>query len=269
MILSQKNAVIYGAAGSLGEAVSRAFATAGAKVFLTGRNLPALESIAASIISNGGQAEVARVDALNSDGITQHLEAVKQAAGSVDITFNAVGLKDTQDQPLIEMALDDFIRPVNIAMQTHFLTATAAGRVMVEQGSGVILSLTATPGGVAYPMVGGFGPACSAIESFAGSLASEVGPYGVRVVNIRSAGSPDSRVFREAIAAGGPEMEKAIERLAGDTMLKKMPLMKDIANTAVFLASDLAASITGVTIDVTAGSTTGLNHTTEKVKFLE
>ncbi len=51
---------------------------------------------------------------------------------------------------------DDFIRPVRRAMQTQFITATAAGRIMSEQRSGVILSLTATPGGIGYPNVGEF-----------------------------------------------------------------------------------------------------------------
>jgi hypothetical protein len=75
--------------------------------------------------------------------------------------------------PLIEMSEEDFVRPVRLAMTTQFITGTAAGRVMKRQESGVILSLTATPGGIGYPHVGGFGPACCAIESFSRDLASE------------------------------------------------------------------------------------------------
>jgi enoyl-[acyl-carrier-protein] reductase (NADH) len=130
-----------------------------------------------------------------------------------------------------------------------------------EQKSGVILSLTATPGGIGYALVGGFGPACSAIEAFSRDFAAELGPRGVRVVNLRSAGSPDSRPFREALDQGGEEMKDFMAKLRADTMLKKMPMMKDIANAAVFLASDLADKITGVTLDVTAGTTSALNYT--------
>lgn len=90
-------------------------------------------------------------------------------------------------------------RWTNGAMETQFITATAAARVMVKQRSGVILSLTATPGGIGYANVGGFGPACCAIEGLSRDLGAELGLYGVRVVNIRSAGSPDSRVFKEAL----------------------------------------------------------------------
>jgi enoyl-[acyl-carrier-protein] reductase (NADH) len=166
------------------------------------------------------------------------------------------------------MNLEDFERPVHIAMKTQFLTATAAARIMVKQNSGVILSLTATPGGIGYANVGGFGPACIAIEGFSRNLAAEVGPAGVRVVNIRSGGSPDSRPFKEAIEAGGDEVKEFIEKMANDTMLKEMPMMADIANTAVFLVSPMAGGITGVTVDVTAGTTAALNCKVTNVSFL-
>jgi 3-oxoacyl-[acyl-carrier protein] reductase len=167
------------------------------------------------------------------------------------------------------MSSEDFVRPVRTAMLTQFLTATAAGRIMSKQGSGVVLSLTATPGGIGYSMVGGFGPACCAIEAFSRNLAAELGPKGVRVVNIRSAGSPDSRPFKEAIAEGGEKAEKFLEKLKSDTMLKELPLMKDIANAAVFLASDMAGKITGVTLDVTVGTTAALNYEPPSIAFVK
>ena len=267
MMLQNKNAIIYGAGGSLGAAVAKALAAEGAQVFLSGHHLASVQKIANEIISAGGKAQAAEVDALNEDAVGIYVDEVVKNSGSLDISFNAVGLRDTQDIPLVEMKVDDFTRPVDIAMRTHFITATAAGRYMIKQGSGVILSLTATPGGIGYPNVGGFGPACCAIESFSRNLASELGPYGVRVVNIRSGGSPDSRVFKEAIETGGEELAKAIKRLEGDTMLKSLPLMQDIANVAVFLASSMATKITGVTIDVTSGTTSALNHTVLTIPF--
>jgi 3-oxoacyl-[acyl-carrier protein] reductase len=149
---------------------------------------------------------------------------------------------------------------VRIAMATQFITSTSAARIMKQQRSGVILSLTATPGGIGYPNVGGFGPACSAIEGFSRNLASELGPFGVRVVNVRSAGSPDSRVFREAIEEGGEAATTLIQQMKDDTMLKDLPSMAEIASVAVFLASAMAAKITGVTVDVTCGTTAALNY---------
>ena len=158
------------------------------------------------------------------------------------------------------MHLQDFVQPITDTMVTQFLTTTAAGRIMTRQRSGVILSLTATPGGIGYPWTGGFGVACSTLEGFSRNLASELGPQGVRVINIRSAGSPDSRPFVEAIVNMPDEVKPVLQKMENDTMLKKLPLMEDIAGVAVFLSSHLAAKITGITVDVTVGTTTGLSR---------
>lgn len=260
MLLQNKNAIIYGAGGSLGGAVAKALAAAGAKVFLTGRTLARLQVIADEIIAIGGLAQIAQLDAFDADAINQHIDSVLQTAGTVDISFNAVGVDVKQGVPLVDLSADDFVKPISAMLQTRFLTATAASRVLMNQGSGVILSLTATPGGIGYPYTGGFAAACCAVESFNCNLASEVGVYGVRVVNIRSGGSPDSRVFADAIKDRPEVMATVLKQMKADTMLKKLPLMADIANTAVFLASDLASNITGVTIDLTGGTTAALNY---------
>jgi NAD(P)-dependent dehydrogenase (short-subunit alcohol dehydrogenase family) len=259
-MLQNKNAIVYGAGGSLGSEVAKALAVSGAKVFLTGRTTSSLQKVANDIITSGGSAALDLVDACNEKAVNSHLEKVVQQAGTVDISFNATGTNVVQNIPLTNMTADDFIQPLTLMMQTRFLTAIAAGKVMMKQGSGVILSLTATPGGIGYPYTGGFAPACSAIETFSRNLASELGVYGVRVVNIRSAGSPDSRVFKEAIDHDPRGMESVLQKMKADTMLKKLPLMSDIANVAVFLCSNMAACITGVTVDVTCGTTAALNY---------
>jgi len=260
MILQNKVAIIYGAGGSLGGAVAKALASSGARLFLTGHRIDTVQKTADEILAAGGLAIVDQVDALDEKAINHHLDKVLQQAGRVDISFNAVGIDVVQNIPLVSMQVDDFISPMSFMMQTRFLTAVAAGKAMVKQGSGVILSLTATPGGIAYPYTGGFGPACCALECFSQNLASELGVFGVRVVNMRSGGSPDSRFFKEAIAKNPEAMKSILQKMEEDTMLKKLPLMVDIANLAVFLSSDLAGKITGVTVDVTAGTTAGLNY---------
>lgn len=259
-ILTGKNAIIYGAGGSLGSAVAKVFASAGASVFLTGRNIGPVQKIADEIRASGGHAEVDKVDALDQEEITRHLDSVAERAGSIDISFNATATDVVQNMPLTDIPAVDFMRPVTDMLHTRFLTAVAAGKIMMKQGSGVILSLTATPAGIGYPYTGGFAPACSAIEKFSGNLAAELGVYGVRVVNIRSGGSPDSKVFKDAVDNHPDIMAPILAQMEADTMLKKLPLMEDIANTAVFLASDLAGKITGVTVDVTSGTTAGLNY---------
>jgi NAD(P)-dependent dehydrogenase (short-subunit alcohol dehydrogenase family) len=259
-MLQNKNAVVYGAGGSLGGAVAKALAKAGANLYLTGRTIGALEKIATDIRSAGGKAHVALVDALDENAIAKHLNEVVLQASSVDISFNATATPVVQNIPLVEMPVNDFINPITNMMRTRFLTAIAAGKIMMQQGSGVILSLTATPGGIGYPYTGGFAPACTAIETLAQNLASELGVYGVRVVNMRSGGSPDSQVFKDAIEQNPEGMGPILNKMKADTMLKKMPLMADIANVAVFLSSEMATGITGVTVDVTCGTTAALNY---------
>jgi 3-oxoacyl-[acyl-carrier protein] reductase len=268
-LLHDINAIIYGAGGSLGGAVARALAKAGATVFVTGRRLNAVKTLAAEILAAGGKAEAAEVDALDTRAVNDYVTDLAHRVGPLGVSFNAIALKDRQNVPLIEMELEDFVRPVRIAMETQFITSAAAGRIMKSQGSGVILSLTATPGGIGYPNVGGFGPACCAIEAFSRNLASELGPFGVRVVNIRSAGSPDSRVFKDAIDQGGERVKAFIDKIKDDTMLKVLPSMADIANVAVFLSSDMASRITGVTVDVTCGTTAALNYKVPPIAFLQ
>jgi 3-oxoacyl-[acyl-carrier protein] reductase len=263
--LQGKNAIIYGAGGSLGSAVAKGLAKAGAKLFLTGRTLSNVQKVADEIISAGGKAEASQVDALDETAVTDYIAYVRKNAGTVDISFSAIGYQVVQDIPLVTMSADDFVRPVTMAMRNQFLTATAAAKEMINQRSGVILSLTATPGGIGYPYTGGFAPACAAIETFSKNLAAELGVYGIRVVNIRSGGSPDSRIFKEFLEQHPNDAGTVIGKMEDDTMLKKMPMMEDIANTAVFLASDLAGKITGVTIDVTSGTTAGLNYKVERV----
>jgi 3-oxoacyl-[acyl-carrier protein] reductase len=259
MLLQNKNAVIYGGGLSLAGAVALAMAREGARIFLAGRNLPSLQKVKDEILSLGGKAAVSAVNTMDESSVNQHMEKVMAAGGAVDISFNLTGIHNVQNVPMTNMSLHDFVQPVTDTMITQFLTATAAARTMIKHRTGVILSLTATPGGIGCPLTGGFGAACNAVEGFSRNLAAELGPHGVRVVNIRSAGSPDSRPFAEAILNDSEEMKPILNLMEDHTMLKKLPLMDDIANVAVFLSSSFSAKITGVTIDVTAGTTTGIH----------
>jgi 3-oxoacyl-[acyl-carrier protein] reductase len=247
--------VIYGAGGSIGGAVAKAFARDGAKVFLAGRTQASLDIVAKAITDFGGLAETAIVDALDEKAVNNFIDSVVKKAGAIDISFNAIGLEDVQGIPIVDMSLEDFLRPVTISMKTQLLTTKAAGQYMIRQGSGVILSITATPAAKMYPLVGGFGPACSAIEGFARNLAAELGPHGVRVVCIRSAGSPDSAVFIKALAGEHLLATTVFKDLIDDTMLRKLPLLSEIANVAAFIVSDQASAMTGTVENVTCGTT--------------
>jgi len=175
MLLEGKNAVVYGGGGSMGGAVARAFGHEGASVFLAGRTLSKLDAVAEEIVAAGGTAETAELDAFDREAVEAHADAVARKAGSLDVSFNAVGVNAVQGTPLVEMSLEDFMTPIEEAARTHFITATAAARRMSEQGSGVIVMLSSSAAGEWRHRMGGFNLACAAIEAFTRSLAGEVG----------------------------------------------------------------------------------------------
>ena len=145
MLLEDKNAVIYGAGGSIGGAAARAFAREGAKVHLAGRTLESLEEVADEVRSAGGVAETAQVDAIDETAVDRHAEAVAASAGGIDVSFNLISVGDVQGTPLAEMPLEDFERPVMTAVRTQFLTSRAAARHMIRQRS-VWFSFSAATG---------------------------------------------------------------------------------------------------------------------------
>src|ERR1700688_1288965 len=118
MILQNKNVIIYGAGGSLGGAVAKAMAAAGAKVFLSGRNLASVQKLSDQINASGGSATAEQVDAMNESEIQEHIKIVRQEAGSVDISFNAVGIDVVMNVPLADMSLGDYLTPITHMMHT-------------------------------------------------------------------------------------------------------------------------------------------------------
>jgi len=256
MLLEGKNAIIYGGAGDVGGAVARAFAREGARVFLPRRTAATLEAAASEIRATGGLAETTQVDARDLQSVEQSLDDVIARAGRIDISFNAVGHDDVQGQSMLAMSQALFAQPITNAMITYFNTSTASARRMVQQGSGVILAISANAARQAYPNIGGFGAACAAIEALCRQLAIEVGPQ-VRVMCLRSAGSPDARGLREVFAMHAQEQGMTLDEFtaqaASGIPLKHLPSLAEVANTAVFAVSDYASAMTGAVINVTCG----------------
>ena len=248
MLLENKNAVIYGAGGSIGGAVARTFAREGAKIFLTGCTLESLEEVAQEIRSTGGGAEAAQVDALDEQAVDQHADAVAASAGGIDISFNLISVRDVQGTPLAEMPLEDFEGPIMTAVRTQFLTSRAAARHMISQGSGVILFF----GGYGDPVpdyyLGGFQVALNAMESLRRQLASELGAHGIRAVTLQTGGVP------EAIPESFDGREDITEMIVGQTMLKRAATLDDVGNAAAFAASDLARTMTATALNISCGA---------------
>jgi 3-oxoacyl-[acyl-carrier protein] reductase len=248
VLLEGKNAVIYGGGGAIGGAAARAFAREGARVFLAGRTRASLEKVAADIRGAGGTAETAEVDATDERAVDVHADAVASQAGGIDICMNVITHGDVQGTALVEMALEDYLRPVDTAVRTTFLTSRAAGRHMVRQGSGVILAF----GGSGDPprdyYLGGLQVAFEAIESMRRQLSSELGRHGVRFVTLRTGGIP------ETIPVGMDGREAIVADIAKLTMLGRTATLEDVGNVAAFVASDRARTMTAATANISCGA---------------
>ncbi len=255
MLLEDKNAVIYGGGGAIGGAAARAFAREGARVFLAGRTLDTLDGVAEEIRSAGGVAETAQVDALDEQAVEKHIGEVVEQAGRVDVSFNAISIPNVQLIPLVEMSREDFVSPIVTGTTSHLLTARAAARLMVERGSGVILTLSASAVRAYVPGVymGGFGVACTAIEALTKQFAAELGPHGIRAVCLRLEGIPESweGVSTEDWSAPTAEIEA---QMKARSLLGRVTKLADVGNAAAFLASDLAGATTGTVFNLTSGT---------------
>jgi len=257
MLLETKTAIVYGAGGAIGSAVARAYAREGATVHLVGRTRPALEEVAQRIRHDGGAAHVAQVDVLDRAAVARHADSV--AAGGIDICFNATSNDDVQGTPLLAMPFEEFLRPVTKAVTAHFNVAVAVGRHMTRSGRGVILVMAG--GREAIPRLGGSHVAWAALAGLCRQLAAEFGPYGVRVSWLLSPGSPgsddhdgqpDGAVAVPGAAPGEPEAEGAPGTVG--LLTGHLPSYGEVANVAVFAASDWARTITASEINFTGGA---------------
>ncbi|GAA2403882.1 SDR family NAD(P)-dependent oxidoreductase [Nonomuraea africana] len=258
MSFDAKNVVIYGAAGSIGSSAAEAYAREGARVFLAGRTRATLEKVAQGIEASGGRAEVDVVDVLDEQAVDAFAASVVARGGSLDVSLNLASRGDVQGIPLAQMSVEDFVKPITTGITTTFITARAAARHMIEQGSGVILALNSGSANVS-PMMGGTGPLDAAMDSFIRNLALELGPSGVRALSIWVAAVPET-FTPEKLAAVNAEMqmdEAAIQgllkQLAEMRMLRRNPTLEEVTRTILFLTSDAALGITGTSVNVTGG----------------
>jgi 3-oxoacyl-[acyl-carrier protein] reductase len=256
VLLEKRVAVIYGAGGAIGGAVARAFAHEGASVFLTGRKRETIDRVANEIRSAGGNAETAELDAQNEHAVESHLADVVGTTGSVDVSFNAVGFQEIQGIPLVDLSVADFVLPIDGWARTLFVTARAAARLMREQGSGVVLTINAPGGNEA--LSGGFAAASAAVGALSRTLASELGPHGVRVVCLQPNGIPESEAFRRSAAqhadAGGVSLETFLASMEQETLLHRLPTLEEVGRVAAFMASDRAGAMTGTVVKINCGS---------------
>jgi 3-oxoacyl-[acyl-carrier protein] reductase len=241
MLLKDKVAVIYGAGGPVAHGIARAYAEAGAKLFLSTRTPARAETLAKEL-----GADLQQLDVLDAAAVDAYADAVAGKAGRIDISFNLAGVGDVQ-KPLMEISPDDFLAPIANAMRGQFLTTRAAARHMIVQKSGVILTFGGG-GPQTIAGIGGFKIALDAMEGLRRQWAIELGPHGIRLVTLKTGGLP------ETLAPAFADRDAIRQSIEKSSPMGRAATLSDLGAIAVFAASDGARSITDTWINMGYGA---------------
>ncbi|MGW6447365.1 SDR family NAD(P)-dependent oxidoreductase [Lentzea sp. NPDC055074] len=249
MLLENKTAVIYGGGGKIGGAMADAFAAQGARVFLAGRTPASLEAVADRIRAVGGQVETAVVDATDAAAVNDHVDAVAEKSGGVDISVNVI-TGEGLFQPLADISTTDLVAAVGRGLTTQLITTKAAARHMVKQQSGVLLFFGGSDHANVLPGMGNVQIGFDAVESLRKQWAVELAPHGVRTVTLLTGGIIDT--FPDI-----PEMEVPRQGILDASPFKRAATMADVGNVAAFVASEQGRSITSTQVNISFGACYG------------
>ena len=263
MRLEGKVAAITGAASGFGEAAARRFVAEGAKVVLGDIQEDGGRAVAASL---GDSAVFVTCDVTNEDHIANMVDTAVSTFGSLGIMYNNAGILGAVG-PIATTPADEWKFTVDVHLNGVFYGCKHAARVMAPQGFGSIISMASTAG-----IMGGLGPhaytACKhAVVGLTKGVAAELCQYNVRVNAIAPAGMATAMVAN-VNTGDHTKIDKAKEILAAASPLKGRPgLAEDVANAALWLASDESGYTTGHTLTTDAGTTIGA--TTNGISFPE
>ncbi|MDG2276881.1 MAG: glucose 1-dehydrogenase [Pseudomonadales bacterium] len=263
MRLEGKVAAITGAASGFGEAAARLFVAQGAQVILGDIQADRGRAVADEL---GDVAVFVKCDVTEEDDIANLVDTAVSRFGRLDIMYNNAGIVGAVG-PIATTPADEWKFTVDILLNGVFYGCKHASRVMTPQGSGSIISMASTAG-----ILGGLGPHCytackHAVVGLTKGVAAELCHHNIRVNCIAPAGMATAMVAN--VSTGDhTQIDKTKEILAANSPLKGRPgLAEDVANAALFLASDESGYTTGHCLTTDAGTTTGAS--TNPVAFAE
>ena len=253
--LKGKVAVITGAASGIGAATAKIYVEQGARIVLGDIQDEAGVALAEAL--GGSNTAIFRhCNVTNEDHVQGLVDAALSEFGQIDVMFNCAGIVGAVG-PMSTTPADEWKLTIDIMVNGVFYGMKHASRHMKEAGSGSIISMSSTAG-----VMGGLGPhaytaAKHAVVGMTKNLAAEVGGFGVRVNCIAPAGMATPMVA-EVITGNHQNLEDTIAALAEGSPLKgRAGLAEDVANAALWLASDESGYTSGLTLTVDAGATTG------------
>ncbi|HSI47169.1 MAG TPA: SDR family NAD(P)-dependent oxidoreductase [Ideonella sp.] len=255
--LKDKVTVITGPAKGMGRAVTLAFAQEGARLVLAGRDVAAIEPVAAEARALGVAAIVVPCDLTDSAQTQALAQAALAEFGRIDVLVNVAGGSGPIGKTGWETTPEEFDEIVDLNMKGCFNTMRAVLPAMLDQAGGKVVNVGGTFGmrGRAGRMA--YSASKWGLRGITKSFALEAGPYNVNV-NCVAPGMVDGPRFREKVCANmaeklGITLEEAMQRHAADYALRRVTLDDDVANACLFLASDVSRQITGADLAVDGG----------------
>ena len=252
MLLKDRVAIITGAAGGIGKVIAEAFATEGAKVAIADINLDAAEKTAQEI---GNSAIAIKVDVSNKPSVEKMVEVVEKILGPPDILVNNAGV--SYIVPFLECSQELWDKTIDINLKGTFNCSQAAiGRMMPRQ-KGVIINMSSQSGKSGNSQYAAYCASKFGIIGLTQSLAMEFAGEGIRV-NALCPGVVFTPLWDQMITAYAEKRHMKPEEVK-PYFESKIPMgrlctEKDVADTAVFIASDKASYITGQSINISGGS---------------
>ena len=253
--LEGKVAVITGAASGIGAATAKTYVDHGARIVLGDIQDGAGEALAAAL-GGASQAIFRHCNVTDEDEVKALVDAAVSEFGQIDVMFNCAGIVGAMG-PMSTTPAEEWKLTIDIMINGVFYGMKHASAHMKEARSGSIISMSSTAG-----VMGGLGPhaytaAKHAVVGMTKNLAAEAGGFGVRVNCIAPAGMATPMVA-EIITGNHHNIDDTIAALAEDSPLKgRAGLAQDVANAALWLASDESGYTSGLTLTVDAGMTTG------------
>ena len=247
MRLNHKSIIVTGAGSGIGQGIAMRLAAEGAQVIVNDINQAMGESVVAAIAKAGGTASFFAADVTVSGDVKALVAAAIARFGKLDVVVNNAGWTH-RNQPALDVSEDDFDKCYAVNVKSIYLSTIHAVPVFRAQGGGSFINIASTAGVRPRPGLSWYNGSKGAVITTSKSLAAELGPDNIRVNCINPVFNPDTGLSAEF--AGGPldEARKAIFRAS--IPLGRFSTALDVANAALYLASDEADFISGVCIEV-------------------
>ncbi len=247
-LLGNKVTLVTGSSRGIGAAIARQFAHEGAKVAVHGRDPAALSAVQGEILGNGGTAIKVTGDVTRFDDIESMRAMIERELGPIDILVANAGGSFTMPGPIEATSEEGWRSSIDGNLTATFLTIKSILPGMKERKSGTIITMSSAAARRPHPgSPVPYAAAKAGIEMLTQDLAAQVGPFGIRVNCI----APES-ILTERNILRIPDAQKA--QLIEQHPIRRLGTPEDVAQAALFLASDEAAWITGIILDLSGGA---------------